>query len=358
MNPRITGSAAVFPADDYPQDTIRRGLCRYFFGDGWESDPAMAGDVRALGRVFSAARVEHRQLAVNVLEYYRHGERRGTGDRMRDYNRLAYPLAREAVETALTGASLAPSDVTDLILVSCTGYRAPGLDVFLARDLGMPCDVRKTVVGHMGCYGAIVGLRSALGASRAYTDATIVLVAVELTSLHLAPSREPGVIAGNALFGDAAASLIMQSNSAGPQLIDTYCAADFHAIDQMTWDITDDGFLMGLSRRIPISLGRSVTPVVERLLAPHGLVPANISHWLIHPGGPDILEVVARKLQLSDEQMAIAWATLRDHGNCSSTTVLLMLNRLLQENIPRPGEWAVMMAFGPGLTLETCLLRF
>ncbi|MGZ3666344.1 MAG: 3-oxoacyl-[acyl-carrier-protein] synthase III C-terminal domain-containing protein, partial [Ktedonobacterales bacterium] len=115
---------------------------------------------------------------------------------------------------------------------------------------------------------------------------------------------------------------------------------------------------MGLSPRVPVSLRRNIAGVVAQLLAPHNLTVADVTHWLVHPGGPSILDAIRGKLELTDDQMALSWKALREHGNCSSTTVLLMLDELLRSRQANPGEWGVMMAFGPGLTLETCLLRF
>jgi predicted naringenin-chalcone synthase len=126
----------------------------------------------------------------------------------------------------------------------------------------------------------------------------------------------------------------------------------------MSWTITDQGFLMGLSPRVPVTLRRQVGPAVRDLLAPHGLTTRDVAHWLIHPGGPSVLEAIQGRLELSEEQMEPSWSVLRDHGNCSSATVLLILDDLVRSGRTRPGEWGVMMAFGPGLTLETCLLRF
>jgi predicted naringenin-chalcone synthase len=179
-------------------------------------------------------------------------------------------------------------------------------------------------------------------------------------SLHLSPSDDAESLTSFALFGDAAAALLIGhgADATGPEIVDTYCAADFASADQMSWTITDQGFVMGLSPRVPVSLRRNIAGVVEGLLAPHGLRASDITHWITHPGGPSILTVIQRQLELSDEQMALSWQTLRDHGNCSSATVLLILEALLRSGKPRRGEWGVMMAFGPGLTLETCLLRF
>jgi predicted naringenin-chalcone synthase len=212
----------------------------------------------------------------------------------------------------------------------------------------------------MGCHGAIIGLRSALAALRAHENAVVALICVELCSLHFRHTMEFRDLAGYALFADAAAALVLTTRlgATGPELVDVYCAADFATLDQMTWKVSDHGFIMELSKRIPLTLRANVASVVEQLLAPHDLCPADVAHWLIHPGGPDILLVIQYMLELSPEQLELSWQILHDHGNCSSPTVLLILNRLLESERARRGEWGVMMAFGPGLTLETSLLRF
>src|SRR5262249_50010278 len=149
--------------------------------------------------------------------------------------------------------------------------------------------------------------------------AVVALTTVEICSLHFNVGKDhldSGRIAGTALFGDAAASVLLKAcdDAVGPELVDAYCAADFRTSDQMTWKITDEGFAMGLSSRIPITLRRNVAGVVDRLLAPHGLTRTDIAHWLVHPGGPDVLDSVSSALELGDEQLAISWQVLRDHG--------------------------------------------
>jgi alkylresorcinol/alkylpyrone synthase len=355
---RIAGSGIAIPAHEYSQQVLSDMLRQYMFGDDWATRVETAEDVRLIGKLFSASGVEHRRTAVEVISYY--SEPHTTGERMQDYERHAYPLAREALETSLRDSEIKPAALTDLILVSCTGYTAPGLDIMLARDLAMRPDVRRLIIGHMGCHGALIGLRSALAAFRAHEDGVIALITVELSSLHYNPVLDLRLLTGYALFADGAAAVVLSSSNGGgrPEVVDTYCAADFRTADQMTWRITDEGFFMGLSRRIPITLARNVDAVVEHLLGPHGLAISDISHWLVHPGGPDVLEVVARKLGLTDERLALSWQVLREHGNCSSATILIILDRLLRSGCPRPGDWGVLMAFGPGLTLETCLVRF
>jgi len=356
---RILAVGAAHPWYCYRQEDACRSVCAQVLGSDWAERPEVAETAQRIERLFTASTVRERQSVIEFDRFY--CEPRSTGERMAEYQRTAYPLGRAAVEECLARAgSQSVADISDLVVVSCTGYVAPGLDIQLARDLALPCDVRRVVIGHMGCFGAIVGLRQTLGALAAYPGATALLVSVELSSLHFAASLDLEALTSFALFGDAAAAVLLGTDpmASGPAVVDTYCAADFATADQISWTITDAGFVMGLSPRVPVTLRRNIRGVVEHLLAPHGLDTHDIAHWLVHPGGPSILEVIAGKLELSSEQMALSWQTLAAHGNCSSTTVLLILERLLREERARPGEWGVMMAFGPGLTLETCLLRF
>jgi alkylresorcinol/alkylpyrone synthase len=358
VSPRILSVGVARPPYVYQQEILSRIAKENLLGPAWRDDAARAEEARRIDHLFSASRVQQRYSVVDYEDYY--AQPRSTGERMAAYTRLAYPLAREAVEKTLAEYERLAETISDFVVISCTGYTAPGLDITLARDLRMPRDARRVVIGHMGCYGAMVGLRQALSSLRAYPGATMLMLSVELCSLHFTQTLDPEALTGFALFGDGAAGVLLTSEegATGPRLVESYCVADFGAASQMSWTITDTGFFMGLSPRVPVTLRRNISGVMDKLLTPHGLGVADVTHWLVHPGGPSILEAVQQKLELSDEQMALSWETLAEHGNCSSTTVLLMLERLLREGRARPGEWGVMMAFGPGLTLETCLLQF
>jgi len=355
--PRVVSVSAAEPPYRYAQAELLEQVRDRVLGPCWQTRPEAAESAREIERLFIASRVEQRTSAVPPGYYDR---ARTTGERMAEYQPAAYGIGRAAVEACLRDAGARPADVTDLVVVSCTGYGAPGLDVLLARDLGMPQDVRRVVVGHMGCFAAIVGLRQCLATVRSHPVARALLLSVELPSLHFRPSLDTGDLVAFALFGDAAAAVLLADGAAGggPELVDTYCAADFSAAAQMTWTITDHGFVLGLSRRVPVTLRRNVARVVARLLQPHGLEVQDVTHWIVHPGGPSIVEAVQGELELRDEQVALSWQVLREHGNCSSATVLIILRELLRSGRALRGEWAVMLAFGPGLTLESCLLRF
>ena len=358
---RIVSLATASPPFRFTQEYLAHGACERMLGTGWERDTDTAERGRQLLHVFDATRVRERRFAVNLPEYY--AQQRTTGQRMETYGTVALELAGAALAATLDAEvkrNAAAASITDLAVVSCTGYTAPGLDILLARDFGLPRDVRRVCIGHMGCYGALVGLRQCLGAVRATPGASAALVSVELSSLHFTDALDVEALTAYALFGDAAASLVVtvDAEASGPEIVDMYCAAEFAAANQMSWTITDTGFVMGLSPRVPITLRRTVSGVMDHLLAPHGLSVADVKHWIIHPGGPAILEVIAGKLELSEEQMAPSWEVLARHGNCSSATVLLILDEILRSGRATPGDYGVMMAFGPGLTLETCLLRF
>jgi alkylresorcinol/alkylpyrone synthase len=358
-HPRLLAVATAEPPYRYGQDELLGFACDRVLGPGWPSRPKDVLRARQMERLFAASQVDRRQSAVELREFY--AETRTTGERMAYYQQAAYALGRAALEACLGGEGGRPAaEVTDLISVSCTGYGAPGLDISLARDLGMRPDIRRVAIGHMGCFGAIVGLRQCLATVRAHSDATAAMLCVELSSLHFTPTFDGDKLTAFSLFGDAGAAVLMScdAEARAPELVDTYCAADFSSADQMTWTITDQGFVMGLSPRVPITLRRNVGGVVGRLLDRQGLRIRDVAHWIVHPGGPSILQVIQDRLELSDEQMGPSWQVLQDHGNCSSATVLLILDELLRSGRTRAGEWGVVMAFGPGLTLETCLLRF
>ena len=295
----------------------------------------------------------------------------GTGARMRRFLEEAMPLGKEAVAAALADAGLAPADVGQFTVVSCTGYATPGLDVLLARDLGMRDSVQRLHVGHMGCYAALPGL-AATADFVAARGRPAVMLCLELTSLHVQPSTDSArsgsptpedlqQMVAHALFSDAAAAVVLQPDSPGLEVVDVVARTDASTADHMTWDVTDLGFRMGLSPAVPDVLARHVRPVVEELLGRHGIAVDDVSGWAVHPGGRRIVEVVGEALDLSEQDLAPSYAVLDEVGNCSSATVLLVLERLLAPSpgvreVPDGGT-VVAMAFGPGLTLYAALLR-
>ena len=342
---RITGSGSAVPGAGVGQ------------GEMWEGFYAQhSGAGRAGERVFHGSGVRRRHAVVSPLEEDVSGW--STGERMRRYAVEAQPLGAEAVAAALADAGVPAADVGLFAVVSCTGYATPGVDIGVAAELGMPADVQRLVVGHMGCYAAIPGL----GSVSDYVVARgrpAVLLCLELTSLHVQPATgDMGQVVAHALFGDAAAAVVLEPGPArGVEVVEVAALTDAGTADHMTWDVTDTGFRMGLSPQVPAVLARHVEPLVTDLLRRHGLEPADVDGWAVHPGGPRILDVVQEHLRLPVAALDDARTVLAERGNCSSSTVLLVLDALRGAGRPRPGRAAMVLAFGPGLTLYAALLR-
>jgi predicted naringenin-chalcone synthase len=334
----LTGVGAALPAP-IDQDAVWEG----FFARHYEG-------VRAARRIFAGAGVRTRHAAVNPLDEDLTGW--GTGARMSRYVEEALPLGKQAVASALDQAGLAPGDVGLFAVATCTGYSTPGLDILLAGALGMPADLQRLLVGHMGCYAAIPGMAAA-GDFVAARSRPAVLLCCELTSLHVQPAQpDVGQVVAHALFSDAAAAVVLEPGaSRGRRLAGVVARTDPSTADHMTWDVTDLGFRMGLSPRVPDVLARHVGDVVAQLLDEAGLRVADVAGWAVHPGGPRILDVVRDQLGLDEAQLAASRRVLAEHGNCSSATVLLVLEELGDVDGP-----VVAMAFGPGLTLYAALL--
>jgi alkylresorcinol/alkylpyrone synthase len=356
MRPVLAGLGTAFPAT-----VTQSGLWEGFFAKHFRQ-------VRLAERIFAHSGVEYRHAAVNPLVEDLSGT--GTGARMARYVAEAVPLGGAAVTAALADAGLRPDQVGLLAVVSCTGYATPGVDIRLARDLGLPSGVQRLLIGHMGCYAALPGL-AAVTDFVAARQRPAVLLCVELTSLHIQPppdelvggaelvgtSPDLSQVVAHALFSDgAAAAVVRPAPAAGYELVDVAVATDPSTADQMTWDVTDQGFRMGLSPRVPDSLAEQLPGLVARLLGRHGLRPADVARWAVHPGGPRILDVVQRELSLPPAALELSRETLRLHGNCSSGTVLMVLRGLTAVH-PTAGEHLVALAFGPGLTLYGVLLR-
>lgn len=344
--PVVAGIGVTHPPP-LRQDEIWRG----FFAGHY------AGVQRRLAqRIFEHSGVVTRHSVVNPLLEDVSGW--STKARMDRYLIEALPLGKSAVTGALDEAGVDPADLGLFAVCSCTGYVTPGLDILLARDFGMSPRTQRLFVGHMGCYAALPSL-STVSDFVANRGRPALLLCLELTTLHLQPpSRDPQQIVAHALFSDAAAAVTVRpggvSDAAGYAVREVSAVTDPATADHMTWDVTDLGFRMGLSPRVPEVLAEHVGPLVTELLGRHGMVVSEVDGWAVHPGGPKILDVVRDTLGLDEERIAPSRDTLAMHGNCSSPTVLLIVEALRRP--PTPPRNVVALAFGPGLTLYGALL--
>jgi predicted naringenin-chalcone synthase len=290
----------------------------------------------------------------------------GTAARMAVYRREAPPLALSAARRCLDHAGIDPAAVSHLIVVSCTGFFAPGLDIQLCRGLGLRPDMQRQLIGFMGCYAAFNGLRAARAICGADPGALVLLVCVELCSLHFQRELTLDTIVANCLFSDGAAAALIggpgapAGSCAAPplELLDSASRLCDDSLDHMTWEVHDTGFQMRLSAAVPAALGHEIGPFVDGLLARNGLRRQDISVWPVHPGGRRVLSAVSDCLGLPPGATAASEEVLAAHGNMSSPTVLFVLERALRgARGPGPGSLGLAMAFGPGLTLESLLFR-
>jgi len=295
----------------------------------------------------------------------------GTKARNELYAVEAGRLYLEAGSAAIDATpGLTAADVTHVITVSCTGFYAPGPDYQLARDLGLRPGVQRYHLGFMGCYASIPALRLATQLCEADASAVVLVVSVELCTLHLRSSNDPDTIVASSLFADGAGAGIVTARplEAGERAfeLDRF-ATRITPVGEgdMAWKIGDHGFEMVLSNAVPSIIDDHVTEALEPLFAHDPALAAAltadtssaaIEHWAIHPGGRSILDKVESRLALTEAQLEPARAILHDFGNMSSATVLFVLRRILDLASAADGDRVAAMAFGPGLTVETALL--
>lgn len=281
----------------------------------------------------------------------------GTQERNAVYVKEAHRLAAEAARRCLDQSGYTAQDIDTFVVVSCTGYEIPGLDLTLASELGMRPNVRRTCVLGMGCYAAFPGLYRARDSVLAHKGSRALMVAVELCSLHFQPDDTDDNVVACALFADGAAAVLLEG--AGTlEVVDTETLTQYDTAEHMAFHMTNHGFKMYLSSYVPQILSLKVEALLRDLLERNGLDPSQVRHWGIHPGGRKIIDHLQQGLGLRDEQVASSRRVLRDYGNMSSPTVLFVLEDILRHTPPEPGDHAVLMAFGPGLTLEAVLLRW
>ena len=286
------------------------------------------------------------------------------GQRMALYRREALPLATEAVRDCLRQVpGVVPSSITHLVTVSCTGMYAPGLDIELVQALGLRPDVRRTCVNFMGCYAAVNAVKLADAFCLADVTARVLIVSVELCTIHFQKSPEEDHLISNALFGDGAAACLVQAKplpDGAPSLAlqAFHCGLEPDGHDDMAWHINDFGFEMTLSSYVPKLIQRGIRNLTEGLLQSLPVELADIRHFAIHPGGRKILETIEAELGLTRDDNRHAYRVLRDYGNMSSATVLFVLRDVLAHATPAEhGAPVLSFAFGPGLTMEAMLLE-
>ncbi|HEX9337258.1 MAG TPA: type III polyketide synthase [Pseudonocardiaceae bacterium] len=311
-------------------------------------------------KLFTATGVRRRHVAWDPREHFVTGHP-GLKERMTAWEDHVLAMGREGVAAVLDGVDR--ERVGSFTLCSCTGYAGPTPEMALAKEFGLRADLRRTFVGHMGCYAAFNALKVAMDSLAARPADLALVTSAEVCSVHLRPELTKEQVVVNGLFADGSVSLLMSAvepddDTGGPTILATHTETHYDTADAMTWRVEDDSFRMTLSPFVPLYLAEAIEAFVDRLLAKGGITRDDVSHWGVHPGGPKIIDLVGERLRLTPAELAPSWEILAGCGNCSSATILLILDWIMRNSAPRRGEYGVLMAFGPGLTMESALLRF
>jgi alkylresorcinol/alkylpyrone synthase len=293
-----------------------------------------------------------------------------TAQRMEVYAQHAGPLICKTSRLAIDRAGITPSRITHLVTVSCTGFVAPGLDHALIQAHKLRETVQRVHVGFMGCHAMVNGLRVAQAICQADGDAVALVSSVELCSIHQQYREDPEQIVANSLFSDGSASAIVvpyRQALAMPQVDPSWRMVSSLSLkvpdsaDLMTWKIGDHGFQMTLSSQVPMRIEGELRAPLETWLGTLGVSTKEIKQWVVHPGGPRILDAVEEAIGLGSESLSASRETLANYGNMSSPTIVFIMEEILRrsesEGLPREkGLWLVL-GFGPGLHAEAILLE-
>jgi predicted naringenin-chalcone synthase len=287
-------------------------------------------------------------------------------DRLNIFKEEALKLALDSIQDALNkiNTSIKVFEITHLITVTCTGLYAPGLDTEIIERLKLPEDIFHTSVNFMGCNAAFPALKIADMIAKTDKKAKILIVCVELCTLHFQPKNNHDNLLSNTIFGDGAAAVIVtpdsyasSSKEMGLSINGFYSVLLHHGKELMGWNITPNNFEMILDAQIPDFIGSEVNNIIINAGEKMNILPNNIDNWAIHPGGKKILDTIKKQLQLTDDDLKHSYKILDEYGNMSSPTILFVLNELFYGD-HQPNETIFSIGFGPGLSIETALFTY
>lgn len=325
-------------------------------------------DQRVLHHIYGRSGIDTRHSVVDDFrslgthELYFNGEGATPGTKRRNdiYIKKGRQLFVDVAQKLLASADVEPGDITHLITVSCTGFYAPGPDYDIINSLGLKSSIERFHLGFMGCYAVIPALKLARQLCMANENATVMVVSVELCTLHLQAQPVMDDMISASVFSDGGSGAIVsaQKPAEGPYYsLDGFeSAITDQGKEDMAWSIGDHGFNMTLSTYVPDILSSELNTFLNPIFEKYAITQNDISLWGIHPGGRAILDKVESTLSLDDSALSASRSVLANYGNMSSATILFVLKELLENSLSNDPQTALAMAFGPGLTIESALL--
>jgi alkylresorcinol/alkylpyrone synthase len=348
---RIAGAASAFPKNAYDQQQISTFLRRFWKG--------RLRNPEAMERMHSHTGVVRRHLALPIEDYMELDTFGRANDAWID---AAEQLGSDAICRAITPLGLEPSDIAALYFVSVTGIASPSIDARLINRMGLSTSLKRNPIFGLGCVAGAAGIARAADYVRAFPYEVAVLLSVELCSLTW--QRDDVSVANliaSGLFGDGAAAVVIAGSDtglSGPRVVGTKSSFYPNTQDVMGWDISEKGFQIVLSPEVPNMVHRHLANDVDSFLREQGLTRANIGSWIVHTGGPKVLEAVELALELPENALEASWECLRHVGNLSSASVLLVLQDFLTRRRGEPGSYSLLAAMGPGFCSELVLLQW
>jgi alkylresorcinol/alkylpyrone synthase len=348
---RIASAASAFPEHYYSQKVLLEKLQEYW-GDQLRN-PAL------LARLHRNVTVEGRHLALPPEKYY---ELPTWGKANDVWIQVAQELGEQALCRALHHAGIDAKQLGALIFVSVTGISSPSIDAILINRMKLPVNIRRVPVFGLGCVAGAAGIARAADYVKAYPGQAAALVSVELCSLTI--QRDDLSVANlisSGLFADGSAAVIVtgsEMESTGPEILATRSIFYPQTEEMMGWKITEKGFRITLSPEVPVLIRENLGHDMDAFLADQGLKRADIKSWVLHTGGPKVLEATAEALDLHNGQLDASWDCLKKVGNLSSASVLVVLEDVMRNRRPEPGTLGILAAMGPGFCSELLLLRW
>ncbi len=347
----IAGVSGALPPNYYGQGAILDALSSYWSG--------RLENPRLLGRLHSRTGVEGRYF-VMPLENYRAVQSWGASNDI--WIEAARDLGEKAIRCALQRAGFDPADIGALFFVSVTGIASPSIDAMLVNRMQLSPHVKRIPIFGLGCVAGAAGIARAADYVRAYPDEIAVLLSVELCSLTLQRGDlSVANMISSGLFGDGAAAVVIAGSeraSQGPRILATRSVFYPDTERLMGWDISEEGFRIVLSPEVPDAIVEHLGNDVDQFLGGMGLSRGNIGTYIVHTGGPKVIEAVEQALELRNGELKASWDCLRRMGNLSSASVLFVLEDAMIRRRPAPGTLSLLAAMGPGFCSELVLLKW
>jgi alkylresorcinol/alkylpyrone synthase len=348
---RIAGVASAFPRQYYRQEEIAQAL-KWHWSNG-------LGNPKILDRLLDRVGVDGRYLALPIEAY---DDLTTWGKSNNAWIEVAEDLAEQSICRALTRAGLCEADLDAIFFVSVTGVASPSIDARLMNRMNLRPDIKRNPIFGLGCVAGAAGLARAADYVHAFPKQCAVLVSVELCSLTW--QRKDLSVANlisSGLFGDGSAAVIVagsERNATGPQVLGTRSSFYRGTEDVMGWDISEEGFKIMLTTEVAEMVRKHLARDVDGFLADYDLDRRDIDTWIMHTGGPKVLEATADTLDLLAGALDVSWQVLRRVGNLSSASVLLVLEEFMNRRRPAAGSYSILAAMGPGFCSELVLLRW